>query len=62
MIQVRSERLFSYIVELSSKFLDPNEVSIIYAVRLYAKDVKDVHLRVMHIKDLCVDICPTGYF
>ena len=22
---------------------------------------KDVHLRVMHIKDLCVDICPTGY-
>ena len=35
---------------------------MIYAVRLYAKDViKDVHLRVMHIKDLCVDICHTGY-
>ena len=42
MTQVRSMRLFSIIVELNSVFLGPNEVSMMYAVKLYAKDIKKI--------------------
>ena len=34
--------LFSVIVELVSVFLDPNEVNMIYTVRLYAKDIRKI--------------------
>ena len=34
--------LFSIIVELNSIFLGPNEVSTIYAVRLYANDIRKI--------------------
>ena len=40
--QMRSKRLFSIIVELVSVFLDPNEVSMIYAVRLYVRDIRKI--------------------
>ena len=41
-IQVRSKKLFCITVELYSVFLGPNEVSMIYAVRLYAKDIRKI--------------------
>ena len=34
--------LFSVIVELNSVFLRPNEVSMMYAVRLYDRDVRKI--------------------
>ena len=40
MTQMRSKRLLSIIVELNSIFLGPNEVTMMYAIRLYAKDIR----------------------
>ena len=36
------KELFSVIVELNSVFLGPNEVSMMYAVRLYVKDIRKI--------------------
>ena len=36
------KELFCITVELNSVFLGPNEVIMIYAVRLYAKDIRKI--------------------